>query len=105
MPSPAPPPGVQQPSTPVAASTGGIEGGLETRGGGAGGGAGRMKIPPLPFTVTDWSTVPETRHPGETGEARSKLLARRYVARLARDAEDRVLEQVLRHQAAERRFR
>lgn len=28
-----------------------------------------MKIPTLPFTVTDWSGVPPTRHPGETGEA------------------------------------
>ncbi|HYF06683.1 MAG TPA: DHCW motif cupin fold protein [Acetobacteraceae bacterium] len=28
-----------------------------------------MKIPSLPFTVTDWSTVDTTRHPGETGEA------------------------------------
>ena len=28
-----------------------------------------MKIPPLPFTVTDWSAVPPTVHPGETGEA------------------------------------
>tara|TARA_E500000318_G_scaffold27881_4_gene28115 strand:+ start:807 stop:1139 length:333 start_codon:yes stop_codon:yes gene_type:complete len=28
-----------------------------------------MKIPALPFTVTDWSEVAETRHPGETGEA------------------------------------
>lgn len=28
-----------------------------------------MKIPTLPFTVTDWSLVPETIHPGETGEA------------------------------------
>jgi hypothetical protein len=28
-----------------------------------------MKIPTLPFTVTDWSAVAETRHPGETGEA------------------------------------
>ena len=28
-----------------------------------------MKIPILPFTLTDWSGVPETRHPGETGEA------------------------------------
>lgn len=28
-----------------------------------------MKIPDLPFTVTDWSAVPTTRHPGETGEA------------------------------------
>ena len=28
-----------------------------------------MKLPPLPFTVTDWSSVPETKHPGETGFA------------------------------------
>ena len=28
-----------------------------------------MKIPTLPFTATDWSKVPATRHPGETGEA------------------------------------
>jgi hypothetical protein len=28
-----------------------------------------MKIPTLPFTVTDWSAVVETRHRGETGEA------------------------------------
>lgn len=28
-----------------------------------------MKIPDLLFTVTDWSAVPATRHPGETGEA------------------------------------
>ena len=28
-----------------------------------------MKIPPLPFTVTDWSAVSPTVHPGETGEA------------------------------------
>jgi len=28
-----------------------------------------MKIPPLPFTVTDWSTIPTTKHAGETGEA------------------------------------
>ena len=28
-----------------------------------------MKIPTLPFTTTDWDSVPETRHPGETGEA------------------------------------
>lgn len=28
-----------------------------------------MKIPPLPFTVTDWSGVAPTVHPGETGEA------------------------------------
>jgi hypothetical protein len=28
-----------------------------------------MKIPPLPFTVTDWSDVVPTVHPGETGQA------------------------------------
>lgn len=28
-----------------------------------------MKIPPLPFTVTDWSSVAPTRHEGETGFA------------------------------------
>lgn len=28
-----------------------------------------MKIPALPFTVTDWQTVEPTRHPGDTGEA------------------------------------
>jgi uncharacterized cupin superfamily protein len=28
-----------------------------------------MKIPALPFTVTDWSTVPATEHKGETGTA------------------------------------
>ncbi|HEY4251682.1 MAG TPA: DHCW motif cupin fold protein [Roseomonas sp.] len=28
-----------------------------------------MKIPALPFTVTDWSAVPATRHAGETGHA------------------------------------
>ena len=28
-----------------------------------------MKIPALPFTVTDWSDVPATHHAGETGEA------------------------------------
>ena len=28
-----------------------------------------MKIPLLPFTVTDWSAVAPTAHPGETGEA------------------------------------
>lgn len=26
-----------------------------------------MKIPTLPFTVTDWSQVPRTEHSGETG--------------------------------------
>jgi hypothetical protein len=28
-----------------------------------------MKIPALPFTVTDWSSVPATEHPGERGMA------------------------------------
>jgi len=28
-----------------------------------------MKIPALPFTVTDWSQVEPTEHPGETGTA------------------------------------
>ncbi len=28
-----------------------------------------MKIPTLPFTVTDWAKVPAVTHPGETGEA------------------------------------
>jgi hypothetical protein len=28
-----------------------------------------MKIPTLPFTVTDWSSVPATEHKGETGTA------------------------------------
>ena len=28
-----------------------------------------MKIPDLAFTVTTWSEVEPTRHPGETGEA------------------------------------
>ena len=28
-----------------------------------------MKIPALPFTVTDWSEVAATTHPGETGQA------------------------------------
>jgi quercetin dioxygenase-like cupin family protein len=28
-----------------------------------------MKIPELAFTVTDWSAVEPTVHPGETGEA------------------------------------
>lgn len=28
-----------------------------------------MKIPTLPFTLTDWDAVPETRHEGETGYA------------------------------------
>lgn len=28
-----------------------------------------MEIPPLPFTVTDWSRVPPTEHQGEAGMA------------------------------------
>lgn len=28
-----------------------------------------MKLPRSPFTVTDWSKVPATEHPGETGTA------------------------------------
>ena len=28
-----------------------------------------MRIPTLPFTVTDWSQIPATTHPGETGQA------------------------------------
>jgi hypothetical protein len=28
-----------------------------------------VKIPTLPFTVTDWSAVEPTIHPGETGQA------------------------------------
>jgi hypothetical protein len=28
-----------------------------------------MKIPPSPFTVTEWSRIPATTHPGETGHA------------------------------------
>jgi len=28
-----------------------------------------MKIENVPFGVTDWSTVPSTEHPGETGAA------------------------------------
>jgi hypothetical protein len=28
-----------------------------------------MKIPPFPFTVTDWARQPATEHPGETGMA------------------------------------
>ncbi|MEP3247532.1 MAG: DHCW motif cupin fold protein [Sneathiella sp.] len=28
-----------------------------------------MHIPTTPFTVTDWTSIPETRHPGETGHA------------------------------------
>lgn len=28
-----------------------------------------MKLPPMPFGVTDWAAVEPTRHPGETGVA------------------------------------
>ena len=28
-----------------------------------------MKIPALPFTVTDWSAMPRTEHPGASGVA------------------------------------
>ena len=28
-----------------------------------------MKLPPMPFGVTDWAAVAPTRHPGETGHA------------------------------------
>lgn len=28
-----------------------------------------MDLPALPFTLTDWSAVPATEHPGETGVA------------------------------------
>ncbi|MBV9518754.1 MAG: DHCW motif cupin fold protein [Hyphomicrobiales bacterium] len=28
-----------------------------------------MKIPQLPFTPTDWSSVPPSEHPGTTGKA------------------------------------
>lgn len=33
-----------------------------------------MKIPTLPFTVTDWSKVEPTEHPGETGVAHWRTL-------------------------------
>lgn len=33
-----------------------------------------MKIPALPFTVTDWSKVEPTVHKGEKGEARWRTL-------------------------------
>ena len=34
-----------------------------------------MKIPTLPFTVTDWSQIAPTKHPGETGEALWRTLS------------------------------
>ena len=33
-----------------------------------------MKLDPTPFTTTDWSAIPPTRHPGETGEATWRTL-------------------------------
>ena len=33
-----------------------------------------MQIPPLPFTVTDWSKVTPTHHPGTTGHATWRTL-------------------------------
>ena len=33
-----------------------------------------MKIPQTPFTHSDWSTVAETYHPGETGHATWRTL-------------------------------
>jgi hypothetical protein len=33
-----------------------------------------MKIPALPFTVTDWDQVPAAEHPGETGKAYWKTI-------------------------------
>jgi len=28
-----------------------------------------LKIPAIPFTVTDWSAIPSTEHPGDSGTA------------------------------------
>jgi quercetin dioxygenase-like cupin family protein len=33
-----------------------------------------MKIPALPFTVTDWAAMPATVHSGETGQATWRTL-------------------------------
>ncbi|MBN9070039.1 MAG: DHCW motif cupin fold protein [Rhizobiales bacterium] len=33
-----------------------------------------MKIPELAFSVTDWSAMPATEHPGDTGSARWRTL-------------------------------
>ena len=33
-----------------------------------------MNIPDFPFTTTDWSGVPATHHPGETGSATWRTL-------------------------------
>ena len=34
-----------------------------------------MQYPALPFTVTDWSAVPATQHPGESGNAQWRSFA------------------------------
>jgi quercetin dioxygenase-like cupin family protein len=34
-----------------------------------------MKLPTSPFTVTEWSKIPATVHPGETGQAFWRTLA------------------------------
>ena len=34
-----------------------------------------MKLPEHPFTVTDWTKVPATHHPGETGQATWRSIA------------------------------
>ncbi len=33
-----------------------------------------MKIPELAFSITDWSAMPATEHPGDTGSARWRTL-------------------------------
>ena len=33
-----------------------------------------MKLPPFPFTVTDWSAVAPTDHPGDSGRAQWRTL-------------------------------
>ena len=35
-----------------------------------------MRIESVPFMTTDWSTVPATEHPGETGTARWRTIER-----------------------------
>jgi quercetin dioxygenase-like cupin family protein len=35
-----------------------------------------MRIESVPFMTTDWSTVPSTEHPGETGVARWRTIER-----------------------------
>src|SRR5205085_1871920 len=51
-----------------------------------------MKIPQLPFTVTEWSAVPATEHAGETGRALWRPLA-------IGDARVRMVEYYPRHRA------